>query len=111
MVCKWDVEVMFGKVNIEVCFIFINKGEIVKCFVNMYNVEFKVFEFDDELVCKFEFVFCMGDDFIDEDMFCVFNGLFVFNDGIVEVEVENIFFVIVGVSIKVMLVRWYVLEL
>lgn len=48
---------------------------------------------------------CFGDDFMDEDMFCSFNGLF----GMV-INVDYVYIVIVGVSIKVILVKWYFLE-
>ncbi|CAD6504887.1 BgTH12-00388 [Blumeria graminis f. sp. triticale] len=54
--CEWDIEVMMGKANLEVRPTFINKGEIAKRLIS-------------ESVPKPEFVFCLGDDSTDEDMF------------------------------------------
>ncbi|XBW36162.1 hypothetical protein QEN19_001742 [Hanseniaspora menglaensis] len=56
---EFDLEVMEGKMNIEVRPKFINKGEIVR---NLYNHS------------NPEFVLCLGDDKTDEDMFNVLNS-------------------------------------
>lgn len=72
---EYDVDVMEGKANIEVRPKFVNKGEIVKSLVlhphgakkaieEIMNHEIK--HDDDKLP---DFVFCVGDDLTDEDMF------------------------------------------
>jgi trehalose 6-phosphate synthase/phosphatase len=55
----WDLEVMNGKMNLEVRPGFANKGSIAKQLVEEYG------DGDETL----EFVLCLGDDFTDEDMF------------------------------------------
>jgi trehalose 6-phosphate synthase/phosphatase len=92
---QWEVEVMTGKANLEVRPTFINKGEIVKRLVNMYNVA-------DSHV---EFALCMGDDFTDEDMFRSLNGL----SGTV-LNADHVFTTTVGPSTKVTLAKWHLLE-
>ena len=52
---RWDVEVVIGKVNLEVRPRFVNKGEIAKRLIDKY-VERR----------QLEFVLCLGDDFTDE---------------------------------------------
>lgn len=55
----FDLEVMEGKMNVEVRPKFVNKGEIVR---NLYNQS------------NPDFVLCLGDDKTDEDMFKVLNS-------------------------------------
>jgi trehalose 6-phosphate synthase/phosphatase len=119
---KWDVEVMAGKANLEVRPTFINKGEIAKRLVNMYNAELRAAASagteptngEDALPNKIDFVLCLGDDFTDEDMFRSLNGLSQPADGggqtEAEVEADDCFTVTVGASTKVTLARWHLLE-
>lgn len=62
---KYDVEVMEGKANIEVRPRKLNKGEIVKSLIEKYS------EADSSTGKKVkpDFIFCLGDDKTDEDMF------------------------------------------
>lgn len=53
---KYDIEVMSGKMNLEVRPRFVNKGEIARRLVKAYGPHSP------------EFVFCLGDDFTDEGM-------------------------------------------
>lgn len=55
----FELEVMEGKMNVEVRPKFVNKGEIVR---KLYNQS------------KPDFVLCLGDDKTDEDMFAVLNS-------------------------------------
>ncbi|KAG7129124.1 Trehalose-phosphatase like protein [Verticillium longisporum] len=98
---KWEVEVMVGKANLEVRPTFINKGEIAKRLVHTYNEKSAA----EGHGGRVEFVFCLGDDFTDEDMFRSLNGM----SGN-EVENEHVFTVTVGASTKVTLARWHLLE-
>jgi trehalose 6-phosphate synthase/phosphatase len=119
---KWDVEVMAGKANLEVRPTFINKGEIAKRLVHMYNAELRAAASagneptngEDALPNKIDFVLCLGDDFTDEDMFRSLNGLSQPADGHgqteAEVEADDCFTVTVGASTKVTLARWHLLE-
>lgn len=59
---KYDVEVMAGKANVEVRPRQFNKGEIVKSLI----AEFET---------RPEFIYCLGDDKTDEDMFKVLRNL------------------------------------
>lgn len=97
---KWDVEVMSGKANLEVRPTFINKGEITKRLVSMYNEEAA-----STGGRGVELALCMGDDFTDEDMFRSLNGL----SGTV-LDAEHVFTVTVGASTKVTLAKWHLLE-
>jgi trehalose 6-phosphate synthase/phosphatase len=97
---KWDVDVMTGKANLEVRPTFINKGEIAKRLVNTYNSAAA-----DGSSSRVEFVFCLGDDSTDEDMFRALNGL----SG-EELKPDHVFAVTVGASTKVTLARWHLLE-
>jgi trehalose 6-phosphate synthase/phosphatase len=90
---KWDVEVMTGKANLEVRPTFINKGEIAKRLVASYG---------SEVGQPPEFVFCLGDDFTDEDMFRALNGS--------SLPKEHVFTCTVGASSKMTLANWHVLE-
>ena len=66
---KWDVEVMTGKMNLEVRPTFINKGEIVKRLIANHTTG------DGETAGEApEFMISLGDDFTDEDMFRALNG-------------------------------------
>lgn len=93
---------MEGKANLEVRPTFINKGEIAKRLVN---------EFHDpqssvgEKGGKLEFVYCLGDDFTDEDMFRALNTVSgrLLDD-------EHIFTSTVGPSSKVTLAKYHLLE-
>ena len=107
---KWDVDVMPGKANLEVRPTFINKGEIAKRLVTMYNEpNTSVGESQPQTETlasgKIEFALCMGDDFTDEDMFRSLNGLCGS-----ALEAEQVFTVTVGASTKVTLARWHLLE-
>lgn len=86
---KWDIEVMTGKANIEVRPSFINKGEIVKRLIS---------EFDP----KPDFVFCVGDDFTDEDMFRELKAANLANG--------HDFIVKVGKSSQATIASWYLPE-
>lgn len=61
---KYDVEIMAGKANIEVRPRQFNKGEIVKKLIEKYTVVDA-----DGKVSVPDFVYCLGDDKTDEDMF------------------------------------------
>ncbi|ELQ40418.1 trehalose-phosphatase [Pyricularia oryzae Y34] len=104
---KWEVEVMPGKMNLEVRPTFINKGAIAKRLVLDYNAELVAAGKN-----KLEFVLCMGDDFTDEDMFRSLNTLSVTADGATEPELktEHVFSTTVGPSTKVTIARWHLLE-
>ncbi|KAI9735908.1 MAG: threalose-6-phosphate phosphatase [Cirrosporium novae-zelandiae] len=90
---KWDVEVMAGKANIEVRPRFVNKGEIVKKLVN---------EFKTEEGMSPEFIYCLGDDFTDEDMFRALRNSNLPDD--------HVFACTVGASSKQTLANWHLLE-
>jgi len=90
---KWDVEVMTGKMNLEVRPTFINKGEIVKRLIGDY--------LDDGEDVP-EFLICLGDDFTDEDMFRALNG-----SGLPE---GTVFPVTVGASTRMTLAHWHLPE-
>ncbi|RDA89474.1 hypothetical protein CP533_3632 [Ophiocordyceps camponoti-saundersi (nom. inval.)] len=104
--CRWEVEVMPGKANIEVRPTFINKGEIAKRLVATYHKpraqKGEHGEVDDG---EIGFALCMGDDFTDEDMFRSLNGA----SGPV-LKSEGVFTVTVGASTKVTLAKWHLLE-
>ncbi|KAI6374789.1 hypothetical protein MCOR25_003053 [Pyricularia grisea] len=104
---KWEVEVMPGKMNLEVRPTFINKGAIAKRLVLDYNAELVAAGKN-----KLEFVLCMGDDFTDEDMFRSLNTLSVTADGATEPELktDHVFSTTVGPSTKVTIARWHLLE-
>jgi trehalose 6-phosphate synthase/phosphatase len=92
---NYGVEVMRGKANLEVRPNFINKGEIVKRLVSEFH----------RPDAPLEFVFCVGDDFTDEDMFRALNG--VSRSMLAD---DHIFTVTVGASTKSTLARWHLLE-
>jgi trehalose 6-phosphate synthase/phosphatase len=100
---KWDVHVMTGKANIEVRPTFINKGEIAKRLVSTYHNPDAPADHPES--GNVEFALCMGDDLTDEDMFRSLNGL----SGPV-LDANHVFTVTVGVSTKVTLARWHLLE-
>lgn len=84
----YNVEIMSGKANIEVRPREFNKGEIVKRLVKDYAK-------------KPEFVFCIGDDYTDEDMFRALS----------DVGVDQGFFPItVGPPSKMTTARWHLLD-
>lgn len=87
---KWDVEVMTGKMNLEVRPTFINKGEIVKALIAGYHGDVP------------EFLICLGDDFTDEDMFRALNG-----SGLPE---ETTYSVTIGASTRMTLAKWHLPE-
>lgn len=89
----WDVEVMPGKMNIEVRPTFINKGQIAKRLVLDYGKE---------VGQPPEFVFCLGDDTTDEDMFRTLNSS--------HLEPSHVFSTTVGASSKRTLAHWHLLE-
>jgi trehalose-phosphatase len=60
IVSKLPVEVLTGKKNIEVRPISMNKGEAIKKIMSLHP--------------KIDFIFCVGDDRTDEDMFRVLKG-------------------------------------
>lgn len=95
---RWDVEVMEGKANLEVRPTFINKGEIAKRLVNEYQGS-------SDKGNKLEFVYCLGDDFTDEDMFRALNTV----SGNL-VQDDHIFTSTVGPSSKVTLAKYHLLE-
>jgi trehalose 6-phosphate synthase/phosphatase len=90
---KWDVEVMPGKMNLEVRPTFINKGEIAKRLVLDYG---------NEVGEPPEFTMCLGDDFTDEDMFRALNGS--------HLDPSHVFTITVGASSKMTLAHWHLLE-
>jgi trehalose 6-phosphate synthase/phosphatase len=90
---KWDVEVMPGKMNLEVRPTFINKGEIAKRLVLDYG---------NEVGEPPEFTMCLGDDFTDEDMFRALNGS--------HLDPAHVFTITVGASSKMTLAHWHLLE-
>ena len=61
IISKMPLEVLTGKKNIEVRPTSMNKGEIVKKLLSSYS--------------KADFIFCVGDDRTDEDMFRVLRNL------------------------------------
>lgn len=97
---RWDVEVMTGKMNLEVRPTFINKGEIVKKLIASYMTQPGAGEGPVGEVP--EFLICLGDDFTDEDMFRALNG-----SGLPE---ETIFAVTVGASTRMTLAKWHLPE-
>jgi len=99
---RWDVEVMEGKANLEVRPTFINKGEIAKRLVNEYHDPQGGVS---DKGGKLEFVYCLGDDFTDEDMFRALNTV----SGRL-VDDEHIFTSTVGPSSKVTLAKYHLLE-
>ncbi|WPH00329.1 trehalose-phosphatase-like protein [Acrodontium crateriforme] len=90
---KWDVEVMAGKANLEVRPRFVNKGEIAKRLVREYG---------EGPSRAPDFVFCLGDDFTDEDMFRALRGS--------KLNPDHVFATSVGASSKQTLATWHVLE-
>jgi len=90
---KWEVEVMAGKANLEVRPTFVNKGEIAKRLIEQYGR--KPGEVPD-------FVFCLGDDSTDEDMFRTLRAT--------KLPQEHVFSVTVGASSKLTLASWHLLE-
>lgn len=94
---KWDVEVMTGKMNLEVRPTFINKGEIVKRLIADYVLSDGVTSGQVP-----EFVVCLGDDFTDEDMFRALNGS--------ALPQETIFSVAVAPSSRLTLAQWHLPE-
>lgn len=90
---NYDVEVMTGKANLEVRPRFVNKGEIAKRLVKAYGQGPSK---------EPDFVFCLGDDFTDEDMFRSLNA-----SGL---PTEHVFAVTVGASSKQTLAQWHLLE-
>ena len=88
---RWDIEVMTGKMNLEVRPTFINKGEIVKKLIASYAADGVP-----------EFLISLGDDFTDEDMFRALNG-----SGLPE---DTIFAVTVGASTRMTLAKWHLPE-
>lgn len=97
---RHDVEVMTGKMNLEVRPTFINKGEIVKKLIAAYMTQPAAGEGTIGEVP--EFLICLGDDFTDEDMFRALNG-----SGLPE---ETIFAVTVGASTRMTLAKWHLPE-
>jgi trehalose 6-phosphate synthase/phosphatase len=115
---KYDVEVMEGKANVEVRPTFVNKGEIAKRLVREYGepprtpLTSKPSESTkaptDGTSETFtpsipDFVYCLGDDFTDEDMFRALNG-------ISDLSRETVFTCTVGASSKQTLASWHLLE-
>ena len=97
---RHDVEVMTGKMNLEVRPTFINKGEIVKKLIAAYMTQPAA---EEGAVGEVpEFLICLGDDFTDEDMFRALNG-----SGLPE---ETIFAVTVGASTRMTLAKWHLPE-
>ncbi|KAE9970204.1 hypothetical protein BLS_005008 [Venturia inaequalis] len=88
-----DVEVMTGKANLEVRPKFVNKGEIARRLVKAYG---------SGPGDAPEFVFCLGDDSTDEDMFRALKQS--------ELPSGNVFSVTVGASSKQTLASWHLLE-
>ncbi|KAK5137196.1 hypothetical protein LTR08_000701 [Meristemomyces frigidus] len=88
-----DVEVMTGKMNLEVRPRFVNKGEIAKRLVKSYG--------EGEGKAP-DFVYCLGDDFTDEDMFRSLLST--------KLPTEHVFAVTVGASSKQTLAKWHLLE-
>lgn len=95
---KYDVEVMTGKANLEVRPTFVNKGEIVKRLVREYGED----SGDKPAQGAPDFVFCLGDDFTDEDMFDALN-----HSGLPK---ETVFACTVGASSKQTKAQWHLLE-
>ncbi|KAL2354363.1 glycosyltransferase family 20-domain-containing protein [Cryomyces antarcticus] len=90
---KWSVEVMTGKANLEVRPKFVNKGEIARRLV---------LEYGDGPGEAPEFVFCLGDDSTDEDMFRSLRKS--------KLPVDHVFTCTVGPSSKQTLASWHLLE-
>jgi len=84
---------MTGKANLEVRPRFVNKGEIAKTLVTSYG---------EEVGEPPEFVFCLGDDFTDEDMFRALRNS--------KLPDAHVFSVTVGPSSKQTLASWHLLE-
>ena len=110
-----DVEVMPGKANIEVRPRFINKGEISKRLLKLYNrpsVAPKLGGTPAETITKamhtggVDFVLCTGDDFTDEDMFRAIN-VAVDEEGARD---DQVFTATVGASTKATLAKYHLLE-
>lgn len=101
---KYEVEVMSGKANLEVRPRFVNKGEIAKRLVGEYSQDVK--ESPTRGQTHFsagpDFVFCLGDDFTDEDMFKALNAS--------DLPKDTVFSCAVGPSSKQTLASWHLLE-
>ncbi|AQZ13608.1 TPS2 (YDR074W) [Zygosaccharomyces parabailii] len=76
---KYDLDIMAGKANVEVRPKFVNKGEIVKRLVwHHHGRRQDMLVANREHLAKEEmpdFIFCLGDDFTDEDMFAQLNKI------------------------------------
>ncbi|ODV58845.1 trehalose-phosphatase TPS2 [Ascoidea rubescens DSM 1968] len=74
---QYDVEVMSGKANIEVRPKFVNKGEIVRRLITEYKSDIHNDNDNNSFSQKVypDFVFCLGDDKTDEDMFKSLNDI------------------------------------
>lgn len=101
---KYDVEVMTGKANLEVRPTFVNKGEIAKRLIAEYSsgVEETSPIGKPPVASGPDFVFCLGDDFTDEDMFRALNAS--------DLPKQTIFACAVGASSKQTLASWHLLE-
>ncbi|OBT49209.1 hypothetical protein VE00_00160 [Pseudogymnoascus sp. WSF 3629] len=95
---KWEVEVMTGKMNLEVRPTFINKGEIVKRLISNHTTKDGAPTGGEAP----EFLISLGDDFTDEDMFRALNA-----SGVPE---ETMFTVTVGSSSRMTLAHWHLPE-
>ncbi|KAJ9667884.1 threalose-6-phosphate phosphatase [Coniosporium apollinis] len=90
---KYDVEVMTGKANLEVRPKFVNKGEIAKKLIVQHGDTPDVMP---------DFVFCLGDDSTDEDMFRALRQS--------KLPPDCMFSCTVGASSKQTLASWHLLE-
>lgn len=110
---KYDVEVMEGKANLEVRPNFVNKGAIAKRLIAEYADDGKTSDTGQADINKVQgaerkdvgapdFVFCLGDDFTDEDMFRALNASSLPRD--------SVFSCTVGASSKQTDASWHLLE-
>lgn len=110
MAKKYDVEVMSGKANVEVRPRFVNKGEVAKRLaLSAHGASFEAVALgksesvsEDKLP---DFIFCIGDDKTDEDMFDAVNH--ISND---EGSRRELFPVTVGPASKQTVARAHLLE-
>ncbi|KAI9727349.1 MAG: threalose-6-phosphate phosphatase [Chrysothrix sp. TS-e1954] len=94
---KWDIEVIRGKANLEVRPVFVNKGRIVVRLLSEF-----IKPSSHQHVAEPDFVFCVGDDHTDEDMFRSLKDSGLPGD--------NVFTCTVGAKTKPTQAKWHLLE-
>jgi trehalose 6-phosphate synthase/phosphatase len=104
---NYDIEIMPGKMNLEVRPKFVNKGEIAKSLLGEYDNAITAHSEGNTTGAEYrandlQFVLCLGDDSTDEDMFRAIQQS--------PLPAEYMFPVTVGVNSKQTLADWHVLD-